>query len=88
MLIRKGGANAHQGGPSNIRQAAEKGVGERELSARLGGLSLGLGIGDAETYFTKILLVRYFDTYLNDNLDTSDPDIHVAFPPALPPKES
>jgi hypothetical protein len=37
------------------------------------------------TYFANIFLVRYFGTYLNYTLDTSDPDIHVAFAPALPP---
>src|SRR5271170_6518302 len=50
------------------------------ISAQLGVLSLDLGIDDEETYFAKILLMRYLGTDPNHNLDTSDPDINVAFP--------
>jgi hypothetical protein len=56
---------------------------DASLSAQLGGLSLDLRIGDEETYFAKILLMRYLSTDPNHNLD-----IHVATLPALPPNKS
>lgn len=76
--------------PSKPRVQPLQGVAEAEndLSSRLANMDLNLGDDDEDTYFAKIVLMRYLGQDPDHGFDLSDPDLKVAFPPPpAPPKK-
>ena len=54
---------------------------DHDLSSRLASMDLNLGDDDEDTYFAKIVLMRYLGQAPDHGFDLSDPDLKVAFPP-------